>query len=154
MIDWFIILTPFILFPIVLLFVFVGCVLPQDGQAERGANAKFEYPGGLQDLVMSIVVKISWGVAIDGKSSINGENEEKLESFDQSDKILPMGYIHRFEADWVMCHCTVEKKPGGAELLNKSLTVNGRGSYGSYVFYLKHFGGEDLDLRYRYDEWM
>ena len=46
MIDWFVVLLPIILLPIVLLFAFVGCVLDREGGLP-GGSVRFIYPANM-----------------------------------------------------------------------------------------------------------
>ena len=43
MIDWYVVLLPILLVPIILLFGFVGCVLDREGQFP-GGSVRFTYP--------------------------------------------------------------------------------------------------------------
>jgi hypothetical protein len=47
--DWFLLLTPLILLPIVVLFVFVGCTLPRSG-TKSASVITFQYDKSVSDL--------------------------------------------------------------------------------------------------------
>jgi hypothetical protein len=69
MIDWFALLIPLVLVPILLLFVFVGCTLDKTGLPSE-TNIVFAYGPGLDTIASHIQVdlKVTWPVFQEGES--------------------------------------------------------------------------------------
>lgn len=128
MMDWFVLLIPLALLPILLLFVFVGCELDRSGTGD--SPIKFQYDPGLHEAsnsdpgLGSIEWKYKLELEIDpewGGPGIIGDTPGGtfvgpfVRSADNSTAILAKGETHLYfiqfaSYGWVTCTCTVITK--------------------------------------------
>jgi hypothetical protein len=112
MIDGFVLLIPLVLLPILVLFVFVGCVLDRSGN--RSAPIRFSYVGDFSD-VQRIEVTFTFTPTEQegsqfadaaGTLDIKGDQVQPNGATD-----LPDGTVSFSDEGTVTCSCTVTKKP-------------------------------------------
>ena len=74
MIDWFVLLVPFAVLPLVLIFGFVGCVLDTEG---TGVVPKFIYPPGLPSPIGSVLI-LKVDMTVTGAEKATASNSSTL----------------------------------------------------------------------------
>ena len=138
MIDWFVVLLPIILLPIVLLFAFVGCVLDREGKFP-GGSVRFTYPANMAnpDSDNPGLGSIQWTYTLDldsdfefGVGQIGGPTTAgPFERGGTSGTgIAPAGETHSHPVHLetfgqVTCHCTLVTSPN-PPFDNQTTTIN------------------------------
>jgi hypothetical protein len=111
MIDWFVLLIPLVLLPILVLFVFVGC--PLDRSGNRSAPIRFSYVGDYSD-VQSIEATFTFTPSkTEGSEFPHSVGVIPLTG-DQvkpgGDTDLPDGTLFLPDIGTLKCSCTITKK--------------------------------------------
>ncbi len=113
MIDWFVLLTPLVLLPILLLFVFIGCRLDTAGAIPPSGVVEFSYQPGLglefpnKPKVVSFVV--TWEGPLAGSlASISrgGESAPAINN-DAGEMFLQAGDVGVESEGVITCKCAV-----------------------------------------------
>ena len=84
MIDWFVLLVPLAVVPVVLVFGFVGCTLDSSGVP----RAQLSYPAGLKQVLLEMEVTVE-------VTGANGESQSDTKSLKGED-LLPAGDLVDF----------------------------------------------------------
>ncbi len=125
MIDWLVLLTPFILLAIFLLFVFVGCAeIGGLSKLHRVVVVEFTYVGGLQDNVLSIDWTFDIKLTYESGGVITGTIGGGPSGPDPCEGPFSVNEIKSEGETIVGCDIGIGPPSGGSVVCQCSVTVN------------------------------
>jgi hypothetical protein len=114
MIDWFVLLIPLAVAPIVLVFGFVGCTLDSSGIP----RAQLSYPAGLKQLLVEMEVTVE-------VTGANGESQSDTKTL-QGEDLLPEGDL----VDFFIVLDEIDAEEEGSAKCQCDLIVMGNPDFG------------------------
>ncbi len=111
MIDWFVLLVPLMVLPIVLLLVFVGCVLDRMGGKEPSGTVTFTYAPGLTseppNLPKAQSFVVTWSGSLGGSLNPIQRGGDSDMAIDNAGETITAGDVGADSDGGVMCICNI-----------------------------------------------